>query len=327
LKRRLLIALLALAALVIGWIVCREITYRRASYQGKHIRDWAVELYSSYEPRGTNAPAIAFRAMSSNAVPTLRSLLDLRDPVYEKALLKYARYIPTKPRIYLFQKLKPGRAIEYRLGAIRALGVIGPAAIDALPDLLETLQDSDTRLRWITAQTLPQLGPEAVTALIPLLTNADASLRHAAVYSLGEARPNALPAVPALIRCTMDTNESVRASALYSLSRVGFAAVPKALEIAATETDPLLQNAAFRSLVALRPPPGRVLTSHLMISTNSPEIRRMALMTLWVSRQTNQHALKLFEGGLKDEDLSVRELAQKILDRLNSTNRGRLFPL
>lgn len=307
--------------------VRHEIAYHHASYQGKHVRVWAQQLYATYEPTGTNAAAVAVRAMGSNAVPPLRSLLRLHDPLYEKALLKYARYLPAKPRGYLFQKINPGRTIEYRLGAVRALGVLGPVAIEALPDLVTAMGEPDTRIRWTTAQTLFRLGPEAIAALIPLATNGDVNLRHAAVYALGEARTNALPAVPALIRCSLDTNESVRASALYSLSRVGFVAVPQVLEIAATETDPQLQNAAFRALVALRPPPGRSLNSNLMISTNTPEIRRRALLSLWFARQTNQYALKLYETSLTDEDPTVRETAQKIIERLNSTNRSRLLPL
>ena len=70
-----------------------------------------------------------------------------------------------------------------------------------------------------------------------------------------------------------------------------------------------------------------MLASPMMITTNTPEIRRMALMTLWVSRQTNSHAMQLYQRSLSDEDPSVRELAQKMMDRLSTTNRVRLFPL
>jgi HEAT repeat protein len=327
LKRRLLIASLVLVVVVTGLWLLHVRSERRASYQGKHTRVWAQQLYTTYEPSGTNAAAVAFRAMGSNAVPALRALLHLRDPLYEKALLKYARHLPAKPRLYLFQKIKPGHTIEYRLGAVRALGVLGPTAIEALPDMIEVLSDPDARVRWTAAQTIFHLGPEAIVAVIQLTTNANVNVRHAAVYALGEARTNALPAVPALIRCLLDPNEAVRGSTIYSLSRVGFPAVPKALELAVTDPDPQMQNAAFRSLVVLRPPPGRMLASPMMITTNTPDIRRMALMTLWVSRQTNSHALQIYQRSLTDEDPGVRELAQKMMDRLNSTNRSRLLPL
>ncbi len=295
---------------------------RRASYQSKHIRDWAAQLNATYEPRGTNAAAVAFRAMGADAVPTLRSLLHAQDPVSEKVLLKLVRFLPVRLRVYLIRKFQPGRAMEYRLGAVRALGVIGPDARPALPDLLGILSEPDGRIRWTTAQTLSLLGPEAITSLLALTTNTDWNMRHVAVYALGEAHTNAMPAVPALIRCSFDTNENIRASALYSLGRVGFAGLPQALAIAATNTDPQMQNAAFRSLVVLRPPPGRMLASQSMIATNAPEIRRMALLTLWYTRQTNDYALKLYRASLSDEEASVREVAQRILDRFSSTNRS-----
>lgn len=326
-RRPFIVLLLALFAVVIALLIWQVQSHSNASYQGKSARKWAHELYSSYEPRGTNAPAVAFRAMSSNAVPDLQSLLFLQDPFYEKPFLKFARFLPTRIRSYLYRKIQPGRAIEYRLGAIRALGVIGPDAVTALPDLLQTLAEPDTRVRWTTAQMIALLGPEAVAALIPLTTNTDANLRHVTVYALGEARTNALSAVPALIVCSMDTNQSVRASALYSLGRIGFAAVPQAVNIAVTNSDPQMRSAAFRSLVAMRPPPGQVLRSQLLIATNTPDIRRMAYLSLWISRQTNTYALELYQAGLNDEDPSVRELAQKIIERINSTNRNRLFPL
>lgn len=325
-KRRLLIALIVLAvaaAALIGW---HERSYRRASYQGRPAREWAVQLYATYEPRGTNAAAGAFRAMSSNAVPTLRSLVNLRDPIYEKTFLKYARRIPTKPRAYLFQKLKPGRTIEYRIGAIRALGVIGPAARESLPEMLTALAETDSQVRWTAAQTIAWLGPDAITAMIPLLTNADVHLRHAAVYALGEARTNALPAAPDLIYRTMDTNESVRASAYYSLSRIGPLALPGTVAMAVTNADAASRNAAFRSLIVMLPPPGRVPHSLIMISTNNAEMRRLAILSLSRSRLTNDYALKLFQAGLADEDDSVRQATERALARLNPTNRGRFIP-
>lgn len=83
-KRRLLIALLALAGVATALFLRHEQACRRASYQGKPTPEWAIELYTSYEPSDTNAAAVAFRAMGSNAVPALRALVNRRDPFYEK---------------------------------------------------------------------------------------------------------------------------------------------------------------------------------------------------------------------------------------------------
>jgi HEAT repeat protein len=318
LKRKLPIALFVIVAVLAGLVLWQQQAEHRTRYQGKSIREWAVELNRTYEPRGTNAATIAFRAMSSNAVPALRSLVKTREPFYEKAFLKHARKIPTKPRNFLFQKLQPGRTAEIRLGALRALGIIGPAARDSLPEMLAALADPDSRLRWTSAQTIAQLGPEAITALIPLTTNADVNLRHAAVYSLGEARTNALPATIPLLRNTLDTNESVCASAYYSLSRIGRAALPQVIATADTNADPALRNAALRSLIVLTPPPGRVLSSHLQVSTNSAEMRRLAILSLSRSRLTNSHALNIFTNALADDAPEVRAAAELALKRIRT---------
>lgn len=290
----------------------------RGRYQGRSIREWAIELNNTYEPSNTNAAAIAFRTMGTNSIPQLRSLINLREPFYEKDFLKHARKIPARPRNYLFQKLKPGRTAEIRLGAIRALGILGPAAHEALPEMLSALADADSRVRWTTAQTISLLGPDAVTALIPLTTNADVNLRHAAAYSLGEARADAWLATLALVQDTLNTNESVCASAYYSLSRIGRAALPILVAAADTNADANIRNAALRSLIVITPPPGRVISPHQQLATNSAEIRRLAILSLSRSRLTNEHAMNIFTNAQTDEADMVREAAALALKRIHT---------
>lgn len=285
---------------------------RRATYDGRTLRDWAAYLNANYEPRGTNAAAVVFKNLGSNAVPVLRTLINERAPFYEKPFLKHARRIPAKPRAYLYRKLQPGRTIEYRLGAIRALGLLETNAVTALPELLTALADS--QVRWTAAQTIGRLGPEAVAALIPLTTNENLNLRHAAVYALGEARTNALPATLALIRAATDTNDAVRGSAFYSLSRIGRPALPLATALAVTNSDPELRNSAFRSIIVLSP--GGYFSSHLAISTNAPGTRRLAVLALSRSRLTNEFALTLFTNALHDPAPEVREAAELALYRI-----------
>ncbi len=321
LKRKLVIAatvtlVLAIAAIL---LVRDEQQFRLASHNGKTVKEWASELYLNYDPRTTNAATEAFVVMGSNAVPALRSILSSREPIYERTFLQQARRIPLAARKYLFQKLKPGRTIEYRVGAARALGVIGLAAGDALPEMLAALTETNSQIQWAAAQNIPALGPQAINALTTLLTNAGDTVRHPAIYALGEARTNALPATPLLIRATMDTNQNIRASAFYSLSRIGRPALPVTVQMAATDPDPDLRNAAFRSLIVLLPSPGRVPQALLVSSTNNAEMRRLAILSLSRSRLTNDHAIKLFQAATHDEDASVREAANRSLQHLTPT--------
>jgi hypothetical protein len=305
--------MIAIAALILilglAWWVLRPAASVR--YQGKSIQEWAAELYAKQTLGSTNDPAAAFVAMGTTAVPELRRLVHLREPLADKYLLPHVRRLPVKVRVYLLQKFKPGRTLEYRLGAIRALGIIGPDARAAIPDLLRAVQDDDARIRWVAAQTVSQLGPEAVMALLPLTTNANMTVRHAAVYALGEARTNALPALPQLLRASMDTNENVRSSSLYSIGRLGPAAFAPALAQSATNANPEMRAAAARSLLVILPPPGRVFPISYPITTNATELRRLTLLSLARSRLTNDYALAIYEAGFRDEDAQVRETAAR----------------
>ncbi len=303
---------LAIAAIL---LVRDEQQFRLATHNGKTVKEWAGELYLNYDPRKTNAATEAFVIMGSNAVPALRSLLSSRDPIYERTFLQQARRIPLAARRYLFQKLKPGQTIQYRVGAARALGVIGLSASDALPELLAALSETNSQISWVAAQNIPALGQPAIDALTTLVTNANVNVRHTAIYALGEARTNALPATALLIRATMDTNQNIRASAFYSLSRIGRPALPMTVEMAASNPDLELRNAAFRSLIVLLPP-GGIHQSLLASSTNNAEMRRLAILSLSRSRLTNDYAMTLFQTAIKDEDASVREAAQRALDYL-----------
>lgn len=311
LKRRVIIitGLLLVVGLTLGWWFIQA--PRPVRHEGKSVRTWVAELNATQITRGTNDPAAAFTAMGAAAVPELRRLVHLREPWADKHVFPHLRRLPVKMRVYLLQKFRPGRTMEYRLGAIRALGIIGPDARAALPDLVQAMADGDARIRWLAAQTVPKLGPAAVPALIPLTTNANVQARHAAVYALGEARTNALPALPHLLRASLDTNDGVRGSALYSLSRLGPAAFPPALAQSATNAEPEFRAAAARALLVILPPPGRVYPLGYPIVTNAPELRRLTLLSLARSRLTNEYAMAIYEAGFQDEDPLVREMAER----------------
>jgi len=175
--------------------------------------------------------------------------------------------------------------------------------------MLSSVVDPDARIRWVAAQSIATLGPEAINALIPLTTNADVNIRHAAVYALGEGGTNAMAATMRLIECTMDPNAGVRGSAYYSLGRIGPAALPMAVANAVTNSAPAMRDAAFRSILVLAPA-GQINLGKLMTATNTAEIRHTAIISLIRGRQTNEYARILINNALQDEDSKVRETAK-----------------
>jgi HEAT repeat protein len=125
-----------------------------------------------------------------------------------------------------------------------------------VPPLVEALEDKDPDVRCTAATTLGRIGPEAVAA-VPLLTemlkapvgqvrvsaslslwaiakkraalstlglavrDSDASVRYAAIASLGEIGAEASPCVPSLIEALKDPDEANRNAAVRALGRIG----------------------------------------------------------------------------------------------------------
>lgn len=314
-KRKLIITGIILLALALAAVllVRDEQQFRRATHDGKTVKEWTIELYQTPDTNPTNPAVRAFLEMGSNAVPALRAVLRSGEPIHERTFVQQARRIPLTARRYLYDKIKPGRTAEYRLGAVRAISILGTNAIEALPEMLEAISQSNSITRWPAAQQIHTLGPGSIAALTSLVTNDDVNTRHAAVFALGEARTDALPATFQLICATMDTNISVRGSAFYSLSRIGRPALPIAIELAASHHDAEIRQAAYRALLVLFPPPGRVPTSLLVSSTNNAEMRRLAVLSVGMSQVTNAHAMTLIESARADEDESVRQAAERAL--------------
>ena len=107
------------------------------------------------------------------------------------------------------------------------LGQIGPAAVAAVPALIETFTHKDGYVRGNAAEALRKIGPVAVPALIEALKNKDSEVgvRGGAAYVLGQISPEARAAVPALIQTLEDTDEYVRGTAADALAKIGPVAV------------------------------------------------------------------------------------------------------
>jgi len=289
-------------------------------FEGQTVAYWAHELYRHPQAGPTNRATLAFQTLGVRAVPELRLLLYREDPAYKKFWQKLAPHLPRQLRTLPHSQIRLD-ALEYRMGAVRALGILGTNAAEALPDFLHLLPQTNSPLRWPVVQVMAQLGEVAITRLIPLTTNADPAMRHAAVYALGQANSNALPALLPLIRGTLDSDTTVRSAAWHALSRLGAGAVAPTVDLAVTHADPQLRAAAFRALAAMRPGPNLGTSVILLNPTNAAAIRRMAYTSLWLARQTNAPALQLWEAGLAEEDPQLRELVRFFFNRLALTNQ------
>lgn len=115
-------------------------------------------------------------------------------------------------------------ATAVRREAARALGLIGPAAAAAAPDLIALLYDEDEAVRCQATESLGRVDgpPEAViAALVGLLPDVSQAVRAAAARTLGSLREKAAEAVPALVPLLQDREEAVRLAAAEAVGRIG----------------------------------------------------------------------------------------------------------
>src|SRR5581483_5555775 len=94
-----------------------------------------------------------------------------------------------------------GRRHGLLLGAVDALGYLGPIAKDAVPDLIRLIGDPDPEIRRSAIDALGLLGPPAAPAtpmILAALKDPDHPVRKLAVISLGRiARPD--PRIPEIV--------------------------------------------------------------------------------------------------------------------------------
>ncbi len=114
--------------------------------------------------------------------------------------------------------------IRIRVGAVRALAEIRPAAKVPPSALLNAMHDVAPEVRAEATTNMPQLSrssPEAVPALVSALADKDETVRSAAAYALYQLGPKSAPAIPLLIRALEDKNGTVQKNAAMALGSIG----------------------------------------------------------------------------------------------------------
>lgn len=112
-----------------------------------------------------------------------------------------------------------------RASAARALGALGPAATAAVSALIEAVNDTDTSVQHEVIVALGIMADSrAVPALTAALHHSDDYTRFVAAEALEQMGPDAAPAVPDLIEVLDDEFDQVGWSAVDALGAIGPAA-------------------------------------------------------------------------------------------------------
>ncbi len=142
---------------------------------------------------------------------------------------------------------------ETRLQAARTLGDLGPAAAEAIPQLIERLNDHGSGVAREASRALASIGTAAIPALIEALREEDDTARWWAASAIEELGPEARDAVPALIE-SLDNDERPVHNAPSALSAIGMSAIGPTLEVLKSPDSSMrARTAAAQTLGAIGP--------------------------------------------------------------------------
>jgi HEAT repeat protein len=259
-RSRIGFALLLLA--VVGGVMWLILRPSEPMYKGKPLSVWL----EGYEPpfggpindaRYAEADQ-AVRHIGTNAIPTLLHRLSAKDSPLTLRFVALARkqhvfQVNFRPASMLQQEGEDGfralgavgkdavpelirmfeqdHALEDRTLATQALGIIGPAAEEAVPMFVRSIGDANWGYRWLAVSGLGQIHarPEiTVPALIKCLNDQDSRVRRLAPDAIGAFGSDAKLAVPDLLKLLADSDARVQKAAIEALKQIDPEAAAKA---------------------------------------------------------------------------------------------------
>ncbi|MFO0964679.1 MAG: HEAT repeat domain-containing protein [Gemmataceae bacterium] len=128
---------------------------------------------------------------------------------------------PAETIAKLIDNLKKKDDPNARLQAAMELAEFGPAAKDAVPQLVDLLKNGDEDLKLNAALALGKIGKAAVAPVTEVLAAKDDDARFYAIWTLGWIGPDAAPAAPQIIKLLDDKNDGVRRKAVFAVGRIG----------------------------------------------------------------------------------------------------------
>jgi HEAT repeat protein len=318
-KRLLLPVLLILCACLVGIAIVHRHKQEPQNriYQGKSLAAWCWQIYSP-DPKAHEEAATAFKAMGKEAVPGLISLLRSKDAPLNNFIWSMAPKLPRWLSHFLLKRTPPLRAGAVHGAAAQCLGIIGPDAAPAVPDLALALHDQEVGLRWDAATALARIGQASVPVLVEAMHASDPNLTHAAAFALSEIGSESPAVVRALVDALGDSSEPVRTSAIRGLANIGKPIVPTLTEAMEHGND-VARQAAGTALISACPLP-RVVVPPLtkMLQDESPRLREWAARALGNACAGTKRAIPELARASEDRDEQVRAAAKGALDKIAS---------
>jgi len=168
------------------------------------------------------------------AVPALRRMLETDQKVVAARVLSEYRGA-AKPALQALVAVLTDKKLdsETRWNAARTLGKLGPNGVDAIPVLVESLEDEAATVREHSAEALGDIGPlaaDAVPDLVSVLDDPATRVRRDAVRSLGQIGKASRQAILEMKKLLEDPEEIVREAAENAIRAIAPEELPKTSE-------------------------------------------------------------------------------------------------
>ena len=143
-----------------------------------------------------------------------------------------------------------------RYWSIRSIGLIGPAASNAIPQLIQHLGDQNSDVSSSAASALAQLGPPAILPTLDTVAHGRGPIRQGAAKAIRFALPSRRLAVPPVLEMLQDPDPASRIEAIQTLIALGAHDSNTIAKLEQSSADPDLpvRTAALQALQALREP-------------------------------------------------------------------------
>jgi len=215
-----------------------------------------------------------------------------------------------------------GQSRDVRATAAGALGEIGEAAAEAIPDLVRLCSDEDPRVRWVALYALGKIAPKeknVAAALVKGLSDSDLNVRYVAVEALEKRAPRIAQAGEALIETMNDDDEALATNAAECLSvsdEDARAAILALAQLAADDNAEKRRRAAL-CLGQFRPQAEQAVPVVLpLVRQQNLDVRRAAMQSLRKLRLGTKEAVSTLISLLEDESAAVRADAASTLGQI-----------
>ena len=199
-KRRHILILLACGLAVVLYAILS--IPREPSYKGKRLSEW-IEIHGivAHSMSDREEAGEAIRHIGTNGLPYL--LAWIREPQQATWQIRLAKASEALP-----ERLRPVSLYAYSARpfcASLAVGALGPAANNAIPELTRLANDTnDLDRARIAIGALGYLGAQAFPTLLALLTNQNKELCCYAARQMCYQGSRARPAIPVLVTYLSD---------------------------------------------------------------------------------------------------------------------------